>query len=70
VIAPIEARALQAELDAAFEALLKDSRQAWNLEPDGTWRRIASSGKRPRTAHETLMSRARSRSRRPARPSA
>jgi polyphosphate kinase len=71
VVAPIEARPLQAELDGIFDALLKDNTQAWELGPDGCWVRILPpDGKRPRTAQSHLMSRARSRVRRPARPSA
>jgi polyphosphate kinase len=71
VVAPIEARPLQAELDGIFAALLKDNTQAWELGPDGCWLRVVpGEGKRPRTAQSRLMSRARSRVRRSARPSA
>jgi polyphosphate kinase len=69
IVAPIEARSLQAELDAVFDALLKDNTQSWELAPDGRWVRILpAGGKRPRTAQSHLMSRARSRARRLARP--
>jgi polyphosphate kinase len=65
VLAPIEAHPLQAELEAIFEALLKDNAQAWELRSDGSWVRILpSDGKRPRPAQSRLMSRARSRARR------
>jgi polyphosphate kinase len=71
VVAPIEARPLQTELDAIFDALLEDNAQAWELRPDGSWPRIRPpKGKRLRSAQDHLMSRARSRARRLARPSA
>jgi polyphosphate kinase len=70
IVTPIEARPLQAELDAIFDALLKDNSQAWQLGSDGAWLRVApADGKQPRTAQSRLMSRARSRSR-PLGPSA
>jgi len=63
VVTPIEARPLQAELDAIFDALLKDNTHAWQLGPDGVWLRITpADGKRPRTAQGLLMSRATRRS--------
>jgi polyphosphate kinase len=71
VVAPIEARPLQTELDAIFDALLEDNAQAWELRPDGSWPRIRPpKGKRFRSAQDHLMKRARSRARRLARPSA
>ena len=71
VVAPIEARPLQAELDAVFDALLADNAHAWELRSDGSWLRIRSpKGKRRQSAQSQLMSRARSRARRLARPSA
>jgi polyphosphate kinase len=68
VVAPIEARPLQAELDAVFEALQSDNAQAWELRADGTWKRLQpGKGERRRTAQAQLMSRARTRARRAAR---
>jgi polyphosphate kinase len=65
VVAPIEARPLQAELDAIFDELLADNAQAWELQSDGSWLRIRPpKGKRRRSAQGKLMSRARSRARR------
>ena len=70
VVAPIETRPLQAELDAIFDALIKDNTQAWELGSDGSWLRIRpGAGKRRRRAQSDLMSRACSRVRLPARPS-
>ncbi len=69
VVAPIEARQLQAELDAIFDALLADNTQAWELRSDGSWLRIRpAKGEKRRTAQSRLMSRARGRARRLARP--
>jgi polyphosphate kinase len=71
VVAPIEARPLQAELDAVFDALLADTSQAWELGSDGAWSRIAPpNGERPRSAQSQLMQRARARARRLALPPA
>jgi polyphosphate kinase len=67
VVVPIEARPLQTELDAVFDALIKDNGQAWELDSKGRWSRVLpSDGKRRRTAQGDLMSKARSRARRPA----
>jgi polyphosphate kinase len=64
VLAPIEARTLQAELDAIFDALLADTAHAWELGSDGSWLRIGPpKGERRRSAQSQLMSRARSRAR-------
>jgi polyphosphate kinase len=71
VVTPIEARPLQAELDAVFDALLVDNAQAWELHPDGSWvRHHPAKGERRRTAQGQLVSRARSRARRLARAAA
>jgi polyphosphate kinase len=70
VVVPVEGRALQAELDAVFEALLADNAQSWDLRADGTWKRLQpGKGERRRTAQGQLMSRARTRARRLARAS-
>jgi polyphosphate kinase len=64
-VTPIESRPLQAELQAAFDALLVDNSQAWELQPDGSWRRLRPpKGERRRTAQGQLISRARTRERR------
>lgn len=60
VVTPIEARPLQAKLDAIFEALLADNAQAWELRPDGSWLRVEpAKGERRRTAQGQLISKAR-----------
>jgi polyphosphate kinase len=69
VVVPIEARSLQAELDAAFDALLLDNEQAWELQPDGSWTRVRrAKGDAPQSAHTQLMRRALSRVRRASAP--
>jgi polyphosphate kinase len=71
VVVPIEARHLQGELDAVFDALLSDNSQSWELSEDGSWRRLQpGKGERRRTAQGQLTGRARSRARRIARASA
>jgi polyphosphate kinase len=71
VVTPVEARPLQARLDAIFDALLADDSQAWELRSDGSWLRVRPpEEKERRTAQGDLMRRARSSARRLARPSA
>jgi polyphosphate kinase len=71
VVTPIEARPLQAELDAVFDALLADNAQAWELRSDGSWLRVRPpKAEKRRSAQSQLMTRARSRARRLARRSA
>ena len=68
VVTPVEARPLQAELDAIFDALLADNAQAWELRSDGSWVRVGPpEEKKGRTAQGDLMRKARSAARRLAR---
>ena len=70
VVTPVEARPLQAKLDAMFDALLADNAQAWELRPDGSWVRVQPpEPKQRRTAQGELMRKARSSARRLARAS-
>ncbi len=65
VVAPVEDGRAREELSAAFDALLADNSQSWELAADGSWRRLAPApGQRERGAHATLMRRARLRVRR------
>ena len=67
VVAPIEGAAMQAELDAVFDALLADNVQAWELHASGKWTRVTpKKGGRRRATHSVLISRARTRARRQA----
>jgi polyphosphate kinase len=71
VVTPVEARPLQARLDAIFDALLADDSQAWELRSDGSWLRVRPPDETERrTAQGDLMRKARSSARRVARPSA
>jgi polyphosphate kinase len=57
-LAPIEAPALRDELSAIFEALLADNVQAWELHPNGSWkRRRPAKGERKRAAQVVFMRR-------------
>jgi polyphosphate kinase len=58
VLAPVEDAELQAELAAILDALLDDTRFAWDLSGDGVWRRSRpAAGIRPVSAQELLMTR-------------
>jgi polyphosphate kinase len=59
VLAPVENPALRARLGAVLDALLADTRFAWELDADGSWTRVTSSpGEEPLSAQELLMDRA------------
>jgi polyphosphate kinase len=64
VVAPVEDRQAQAELEAVFDALQADNTNAWVLGPDGSWTRLRPDGERNRGTHAALMRRARLRVRR------
>jgi polyphosphate kinase len=67
ITVPVEDRRAQAELNATLETLLSDTEQAWELNGDGTWRRLEpAKGERARVAQIALMRRARLRERRQA----
>jgi polyphosphate kinase len=62
VMTPVEDPALQAEIASTVDALLGDTAASWELDPDGTWRRIRpKKDERARSAQATLMRRARRR---------
>jgi polyphosphate kinase len=65
VVAPIEDPALQARIKATFDVLVADNTFAWDLQPDGSWKRARPRKDEPsRGAQAVLMRRARPRSRR------
>ena len=67
-VAPVEDTRLQQRLGATLDALLDDN-TAWELQPDGTWKRHSpKKGEPPRSAQAVLMRAARRR-RRPRRVS-
>jgi polyphosphate kinase len=50
---------LRLEIAAGLDALLADTRLAWELDSDGVWqRREPASGKRALSAQEALMANA------------
>lgn len=56
---PVEAPELQAELQAILDLQLADNCKAWELQPDGTWRkRRPAPGDAPRPSQRELMARA------------
>jgi polyphosphate kinase len=62
VLAPVEDRRLRARIDRVLDALLADTRFAWELGPDGAWeRRVPAPGEPPVSAQELLMADARGR---------
>jgi polyphosphate kinase len=62
-VAPVADARLQQRLSAALDALLEDE-TAWELQPDGTWRRRSrKKGEQPRSGQATLMRSARRRRR-------
>jgi polyphosphate kinase len=66
-VAPVEDARLQQRLGACLDALLEDT-TAWELQPDGSWRRVTPrKGEAPRSAQTALMRSARRRRRAPRR---
>jgi polyphosphate kinase len=62
VLLPVEAVGSQSEIAATLDTLLADTAASWELEADGTWRRVRpKKEERPRSAQATLMRRARRR---------
>ena len=60
-VAPVEDVRLQQRLGAALDALLEDT-TAWELESNGTWKRVSpKKGDPPRSGQATLMRAARRR---------
>ncbi len=55
-VAPIEDPALHARLESLLRTCLDDNRQAWMLEPDGTYvQRMPAAGEPERGAHAILL---------------
>jgi polyphosphate kinase len=56
VLAPVEDTRLRARVTGVLDALLADTRFAWELDTDGAWQRVAASpGDEPVSAQEVLM---------------
>jgi polyphosphate kinase len=52
---PIDAPALRDRVVAELETYLADNTQAWELQPDGTFRRLTPDGDVPLSAQQTLL---------------
>ena len=64
ILSPVEDPRVQAQLTAAFDALLADD-TAWLLQADSSWKRLRpKKASAPQGSHEALMRRARARARR------
>jgi polyphosphate kinase len=65
VVAPVEDSALQQRLRSFFDVLLADNASAWELQADGSWKRLRPKKDEPaRGTHMVLMRSARPRARR------
>ena len=53
-VAPVEDRTLHPRLQALFDTLLADNRQAWELDADGVWHQRMPAGA-VRATHVTLL---------------
>jgi len=53
-VAPVDDLSLHAQLGSLLETCLRDNRQAWELEPDGTWRQRVPDGD-VRATHVILL---------------
>jgi polyphosphate kinase len=56
VVMPVEDPHVRSEIESILKALLADNSQAWELQPDGSWSRIAPK-KRRRSAQVAFMRR-------------
>jgi polyphosphate kinase len=64
ILAPVENTLIQQRLSGVFDVLLQDNFQAWDLRPDGTWRRSRpKKDEARRGTHDVLMRKAVRRSR-------
>jgi polyphosphate kinase len=67
VVMPIEDAHVRNELELIMKTLLADNSQAWELQPDGTWRRLAPKKSERRRPTQVVFMRRRERARRLAR---
>jgi polyphosphate kinase len=67
VVMPVEDTQVRNELESIFKALLADNSQAWELQPDGSWTRIAPKKSERRRPAQAMFMRRRERTRRLAR---
>jgi polyphosphate kinase len=55
LVAPVEDPALRDDLLDTLERSLADETNAWDLQPDGSWRRREPQGPDPRSVQRELM---------------
>jgi polyphosphate kinase len=55
LLAPVEDPALRDDLLDTLERCYADDSNAWDLQPDGTWRRREPQGPEPRSVQRELM---------------
>jgi polyphosphate kinase len=67
VLAPVENARVRQELNAIVDSALADNTNAWELDSDGAWTRLAPVSAKPYSHQETMMRRVRTRARRRAR---
>ena len=64
VLAPVEGARARAEVKAILESAFSDTRNAWELDPEGVWSRIEAGAKDDHTHQVAMMRRASVRARR------
>jgi polyphosphate kinase len=67
VVMAIEDAHVRNEIELIMKTLLVDNAQAWELQPDGTWRRLAPKKSERRRPTQAVFMRRRERARRLAR---
>jgi polyphosphate kinase len=67
VVMPVEDTQVRNELESIFKALLADNSQAWELQSDGTWKRVSPKKSERRRSAQAAFMRRRERARRLAR---
>jgi polyphosphate kinase len=56
VVVPVEDRKLRAEIRTLFDVHLNDNRNAWDMQPDGSYlQRMPAAGQESRGSHEILI---------------
>ncbi|MGL6279826.1 MAG: polyphosphate kinase 1 [Gaiella sp.] len=64
VLMPVDGARTRQELGAVLDSVFADNTNAWELEPDGTWARVAHEDRKQKTHQKAMMRRARQRARR------
>ncbi len=67
VVMPVEDNQVRNELESIFKAILADNSQAWELQSDGTWKRLSPKKSERRRSAQAAFMRRRERARRLAR---